>query len=467
MAFDVLGIIAAHPPIMVPEVGGSRADVTRETAEAMRVAAQLLERFEPETVVVMSPHAPTARDAFVVHAEPSVVGDLGDFGAAQVRYEASTDTELARAIIDAAVQAAVPAFDRSSLGGGWEREPLDHGVLVPMSFLDPDGRYPVVVLSLSFLPLGQHVEFGKAIARAAENVGRKVAFVASGDCSHRLSPEAPAGFSPRAREFDDELVRHVEANDLVGMTSLDPRLVSEAGECGLRSFATLGGFLEWTDATSRVLTYEAPWGVGYMTAVAADPEGMRVLDALLSQARLTPPAGRKGGAPGADETEPVKLARKAIEQYVMYGEVLEVPKHLSALMHSRAGAFVSLHLDGSLRGCIGTICPTQETLAQEIVRNAIEAATDDPRFHPLTPYELDGLDVKVDVLHPSEACEHGDLDPKEYGVIVSCDRRRGLLLPDLEGVETAEDQVAIAKRKAGIAGHEEHDLERFKVDRYT
>ena len=127
---------------------------------------------------------------------------------------------------------------------------------------------------------------------------------------------------------------------------------------------------------------------------------------------------------------------------------------------------MSLHRGGDLRGCIGTIEPTRATLADEIVHNAVQAATADPRFPSVVPDELDGLEISVDVLYPAEAATFEDLDPRTYGVIVSADWRRGLLLPDLDGVDTPAEQVAIALRKAGIAPDEQYRLERFRVDRY-
>ena len=138
-------------------------------------------------------------------------------------------------------------------------------------------------------------------------------------------------------------------------------------------------------------------------------------------------------------------------------------------MQGWAGTFVSLHDSrGNLRGCIGTIEPQQPTVAQEVIQNAISAATRDPRFPPVQPEELEGLDIKVDVLTEPEPIDSMDqLDPKRYGVIVESDWRRGLLLPDLEGVDTVEYQVDIAMRKAGIRPDEPVQLYRFEVKRYT
>lgn len=164
----------------------------------------------------------------------------------------------------------------------------------------------------------------------------------------------------------------------------------------------------------------------------------------------------------------VKLAISTIETYVRTGKLPPVPEPLSEEMKERAGVFVSIHKkDGSLRGCIGTFEPTMANIAQEIIHNAVNAATHDPRFPPITEDELEDLEVSVDVLSsPERVYSLEDLDPKCYGVIVQCGWRRGLLLPDLEGVNSCEQQVAIAMRKAGIYATEPVELYRFTVKRY-
>lgn len=457
MGQSVLGVIAPHPPIMVPEVGGRRAEVTAASAESMYAVSRALREFDPDTIVLMSPHAPVVRDAFAIDRSDRYTGDLGTFSAPEVRLTPPGDPALAAAITAEAESDGIPVISRaavSSLQAGL----LDHGTIVPMSFLDREGHYRLVVLSLSFLPLAEHRRFGAAVRRAVDLVGRRVAFIASGDCSHRLTPDAPAGFSPRAAEFDAELVRALGEGDYSALEGIEPSLVQAAGECGLRSFVTLGGFLgTQPDVQTRVLSYEGPWGVGYLTGLAASAD---ILDRV-----LTPQVGRKGGMPGEDESPPVALARRTIEEYVRDGRMID-PPNAEGMFAERHGAFVSLHLGGQLRGCIGTILPTQPTLAEEIIHNAVQAATSDPRFPPLSATELDRLDISVDVLQAPEPATLEDLDPSAYGVVVSCGWRRGLLLPDLEGVDTAADQVDIACRKAGIGPHETIELERFCVDRY-
>jgi len=163
----------------------------------------------------------------------------------------------------------------------------------------------------------------------------------------------------------------------------------------------------------------------------------------------------------------VELARDSIEAFVRKGKTLRTPRNRSPEMDGRAGAFVSLHKNGQLRGCIGTIEPRMPSVAEEVIANSIHAATRDPRFPPVRPEELDELEISVDILSDAEPIEStAQLDPTRYGVIVEAGWRRGLLLPDLEGIDTAEQQVAIARRKALIAADEPVQLSRFEVIRY-
>lgn len=163
----------------------------------------------------------------------------------------------------------------------------------------------------------------------------------------------------------------------------------------------------------------------------------------------------------------VRLARDTVETFVREGYIPR-PKELTPDMRERAGAFVSLKKLGMLRGCIGTFEPTRSNLAEEIINNAISSATRDPRFPPVTPPELPHLSYSVDVLTKPEPVESIEqLDPKKYGVIVECGRRRGLLLPDLEGVDTVAHQIDICCQKAGIQPNEPLKLHRFQVKRYS
>ena len=165
--------------------------------------------------------------------------------------------------------------------------------------------------------------------------------------------------------------------------------------------------------------------------------------------------------------ELVALAKKSIEAFVRNGKELSPPKELTPEMSVKAGVFICLKKKGNLRGCIGTFMPCTENVAQEIIKNAISAATQDPRFEPVTEDELDELDYSVDVLSPPEkVSDISELDPKKYGVIVVHGARKGLLLPDLEGVDSVEEQLRIAKMKAWINPDEKVEIFRFMVSRY-
>jgi len=218
-------------------------------------------------------------------------------------------------------------------------------------------------------------------------------------------------------------------------------LVEEAGECGLRSFVIALGMLDGNSFKSEIISYEGPFGVGYLVA-ALEPDR-------------------------AEEFNPTKLARSTLEHYFRQGKTPAPPDRLPPQLTQKAGAFVSLKKEGMLRGCIGTIEPVRSNLAEEISANAISAALSDPRFPPLKEEELAALDIYVDILSPLEKVESkAELDPKKYGVLVRSGPRSGLLLPDLEGVESVDEQVAIASRKAGIGPGEAVELFRFTVTRY-
>lgn len=163
----------------------------------------------------------------------------------------------------------------------------------------------------------------------------------------------------------------------------------------------------------------------------------------------------------------VRLAAAAIETYVRHQQIISPPEGLPPRMKERAGVFVSLKKRGNLRGCIGTFLPTEETIAHEVIANAIKSASADPRFPPVHEEELTELDYSVDLLSEPETCQEEDLDPKRYGVIVESGWRRGLLLPDLPGVKTVDQQLEIARMKAGIGLEEPVHLYRFTVERHN
>ncbi|MEW6571237.1 MAG: AmmeMemoRadiSam system protein A [Nitrospirota bacterium] len=163
----------------------------------------------------------------------------------------------------------------------------------------------------------------------------------------------------------------------------------------------------------------------------------------------------------------IEFAKQSVETYIKEGKIMPLPENLSPKLAQKAGVFVCLKKHGQLRGCIGTFLPATSCIGMETILNAISAATRDPRFPPVQLDELESLEYTVDILScPEKVEEISQLNPKKYGVIIVSRDKRGLLLPDLEGVDTIEEQLRIARMKAGISPHEKADVYRFHVIRY-
>jgi len=480
--------IAPHPPIMVPEVGGESCVEVQNSISAMATLTARIIESKAETVVLISPHAPLEAVAFVAYEGPTLQGDFSMFRAPDATVEAELDDELLTEIARAAEQQNLITLRI--------RGKLDHGTAVPLYFLQRNGwTGRVVALGYSFLSNEEHLRFGNCIRQAIATIKRPVAFIASGDLSHRLKPGAPAGYNPDAHLFDDEIVAAIRNCETTRITHIDQNLRQRAGECGYRSMLVALGVAEDSSQSCEVLSYEAPWGVGYLVAqlTSVTPEASKKI-AGGERLQVTPPPDRDR----IISSEPAKratddsledhdeqatailtgresdyipaLARRTIETFVREGTVISSPEDLPDELTARAGCFVSIKTrGGDLRGCIGTVDPVKDTLAEEIITNAVCSATRDPRFPPVRPDELPKLKYSVDVLSSPEPCKFEDLDPKVYGVVVEdeVEFRRGLLLPNLGGITSAADQVEIASRKAGIPPGLPIKLFRFRADRYS
>jgi MEMO1 family protein len=266
--------VAPHPPILVPEVGGREVEKVSASSSALGRLADEIEKLAVETLVIMSPHSPIYADAFAVKTSPELSGSFAQFGAGTVRIDTTSDLELAESLIGAARSHGLPCEGVGGKGlqarGAGE---LDHGILVPLYFL-ARRVYPLVCVSLSMVDFKSHYLLGVAIREAVEASGRDAVFIASGDMSHRLIPGAPAGYSPSGAEFDRTMVEILDSGDYRRLFDLDERMVDSAGECGLRSVFALAGAVDGYARESEVLSYEGPFGVGYLVArvVPGGPE---------------------------------------------------------------------------------------------------------------------------------------------------------------------------------------------------
>ncbi|HCX29131.1 MAG TPA: hypothetical protein DHU55_05070, partial [Blastocatellia bacterium] len=399
--------IAPHPPIMVPEVGGDSIAEVRGSIAAMAELTRRIIQSGAETVVLISPHAPLHRDSFVAYHTPKLYGDFANFRAPEASVEFPLDDLLLEAITKAASQ---DAFEVTGLND----YDLDHGTAVPLYFLSRNGwTGRVVAFGYSFLSNEDHLQFGACIRKAVDATGRSVAVVASGDLSHRLKPEAPAGYNPAAQRFDDEVIEALQQNSPARIIDIDPELRRLAGECGYRSLLVAIGASEGLPSASEVLHYEAPFGVGYLVGQLTNCKSANGNSAVDPSAHVVTAVDIADDSPDLPA-----LARLTVETFVRTGKQITLPANARGILSARAACFVSVKtLSGELRGCIGTIEPLRQTLAEELITNAISAVTRDPRFDPVRADELANLRYSVDVLSVPEPADFEDLDPAIYGVI--------------------------------------------------
>jgi len=341
--------------------------------------------------------------------------------------EVEIDSELARQIL------ATSNYLEEDSGA----HQYEHSIEVQLPFLqyfNPD--FKLVPIIFSFSTGATYKEIGRELATAVKALNRQVVIIASSDMTHYETQESAQWKDTQAIEAildlnEDELLKRVDELR-ISMCGYAPAvsLISAAKELG----ATRAELVRYQTSGDTTGDYSSV--VGYAGVII------------------------KGMSPLA------RLAQRTVEAFVKEGKTPQ-PQELTPEMKPKAGVFVSIHKLGQLRGCIGTFEPTQKNVAEETMANAISSATQDPRFPPVTPDELDDLDYSVDVLTEPEPIDSQDqLDPKKYGVIVECGVRKGLLLPDLEGVDSADYQINICRQKAGIAPDEPIKLYRFEVKRY-
>lgn len=461
-----MAILAAfmvpHPPMIVPAVGRGSEKQIQKTIDAYEQVADEIAALAPETIIITSPHTVMYADYFHISPGRGAKGDFGRFRAAQVCFDEEYDRELVNELAGIARGQGFPA------GVMGERDKrLDHGTMVPLYFIRR--KYTgakIVRIGLSGLPLSEHYRFGQMIREAVDKLGRKAVFVASGDLSHKLQDYGPYGFAEEGPQYDARIMDVCSRAAFGELFDFDETFCDRAAECGHRSFVIMAGAFDGLAVKATQLSHEDVTGVGYGICTfypGEKDESRHFLKQYLGG------AAKRLAEKRAKEDPYVQLARKSVEYYILHHRKMEMPEDLpEELLTKRAGAFVSIHEHGKLRGCIGTIAPVRDCVAREIIDNAVSASTRDPRFDPIRAHELKWLEISVDVLGEAEPIKSpAELDVKRYGVIVTKGMKRGLLLPDLDGVDTVEEQISIAKSKAGIADWDTNvELQRFEVVRH-
>ncbi len=465
--------IVPHPPLIIPQVGKGQEKEIQKTIDAYKEIGYRIGELKPDTIIITTPHSIMYSDYLHISSGAHARGDFGNFGVPKIAMEVDYDTEFVKALTELAednnIHAGTLGEKTISHGQGgrtMSTKDLDHGTMVPLYFVNEHyTAYKLVRISISgFSPL-THYRFGKCIANITEQSEKSYVIIASGDLSHKLKEDGPYGYAKEGEIFDLMITEAISQGDFMGFLNIDEQVSEEAAECGLRSFIIMAGALDGKTVQSELLSYEGPFGVGYGVAAFAitGEDENRHFDRIFEIEKRNKLDDIK-----EKEDAYVSLARLSLEYYVKKNKRIKRPDGLlPELLNRQAGVFVSLKKDDRLRGCIGTISPTTGCIADEIIQNAISAGVQDHRFDPIQEEELPWLVYDVDVLSESEPIKSmEELDVKRYGVIVSYKGKRGLLLPNLEGVNTIEQQVSIALQKGNISQDEAYTMERFEVVRH-
>ena len=450
-----------HPPLAVPSVGHGQEKEIIKTLNAMYEVADEIAEIAPETIIYITPHCSVHSNYFHISPGSVAYGDLGRFNAPDVKIKTHYDEDLIKEI------SRIAEYNDISAGTHGESDAsLDHGVTVPMWFINQRySDYNSVRVSQSTMAPSEHYLLGQILAKAVETTGRRTVVIASSDLSHKLLSGGPYGFAPEGPRFDTALTDALTKGDFLALLKIPDELRVRAAECGYNSLMILAGCFDKKDVDSKLMSYEGPFGVGYAVASftpGRENEARNILEQYVEHALKASNERRNA------EDRHQELARQSLEHVITTGEKLPIPNGLpDELLKEEAGVFVSIHKNNRLRGCVGTIAPTTPNVAQEIVQNAISAGLSDNRFAPVAAEELPYLTYKVDVLSAPESISGPEqLDVRRYGVIVTSGSKRGLLLPNLDGVDTVGEQINIARQKADISEDESYELERFEVIRH-
>lgn len=436
-----------HAPVLVPAVGREQSALVRASVTAMQQVALGALAAAPDSLLLVSPHSPRRADAFGIWALPRLRGSFESFGSSDIQIDVPLDDALVEQLEREAHQRGLRTW-RITHGL------LDHGALVPLVFLQAAGWHgPTVIVSLSDAGGTVLDLLGQAIAASAGKVPRRLAVIASGDMSHRLTPSAPCGFHPDGPRFDADLLTALRCGAPGALRDLDPLRREHAAEDVVDSTRVALAATEFSALGRTVLSYEGPFGVGYGIAIlstggnpAADPPGT-------ASSVQAPWPRRLADLP--------LLARRAVEAHFAGGPD-QPPYSASGELQEPRGVFVTVRMEhGELRGCRGSSAPDDVVL--QTWQHARSAALRDFRFTPIQQEELPRVRFTVNVLSELEPVGSvAELDPARFGVVVtSVDGRSALLLPRIPGIDRIEDQLRCVRQKAGIAQHDHVQLQRF------
>ncbi len=372
--------IVPHPPLIIPKIGKGEETKIQKTIDSYEQVAKEIKELQPDTIIISSPHTTMYGDYFHIPANNTLTGNLGIFNAEEISFTEEQDIELIEQIENVSKKYNFPA-------GRTIDSDLDHGTMIPLYFIRKhykEGK--ILLLGPSGLPLIDNYMMGIIIKEAVNNLNKKVVYIASGDLSHKLQTYGPYGYTEEGPLYDKKLIEACSNTNFNELLNFEESFLDKTAECGHRSFTIMAGTLDGLNTKATYLSHEDITGVGYgiITFTPEDKNNKRhFLDNYFNELEEKLTIQRQ------NEDEYVKLARLTIEEYITNGNTIKTPSNTQeALLNTKAGVFVSIHKFGSLRGCIGTIMPTTNCIAKEIITNAISASTKDPRFPKIEKEEL-------------------------------------------------------------------------------
>ncbi len=482
-------VFVPHPPIIIPEVGEGRERAAKATIDGMHEVAKAVSKIKPEVIICITPHGTVFDDGVCIIDEPTISGDLSQFGFQNLTIKKEINQELTHELCNLLEEVDIShiAMTKKLSKKFGVNVFLDHGCFVPLYYIDKEYTdYKILHITIGYTSIVEHYEIGMAIRKALNNCQKRGLILGSGDLSHALSNSGPYKYNENGPLFDKLIIKHLEEGNFNEILKLSPDLVENAATCAFRPFIMMAGAFDSFDVESKLFSYEGPFGVGYATGLIRPKINCERKSHMEDYLEFIM---KEQAQRLLKEDNYIKLARETIYNYIKNQSKLNFSEYKNEILKSytikqklfkkeaedfikeveetKSGCFVSLHANGQLRGCIGTILSTADNLAEEIIYNAISACSRDNRFSPVALKELPFIEISVDILsEPIKINSIDELDVNEFGIIVTSGNKRGVLLPKLEQITTVANQIEIAKKKAGIKDNETFYIEKFKVVRH-
>lgn len=457
----IAGFLLPHPACAIPQVGKGDEDLIFKTVSSMKKVANRIAELKPDTIVMISAHAEAYSDYFQISDGDVAIGSLAKYDAYDITFRNYYDREFVKNLCNhCQVEGISAGIDAEN------HHYLDHGTMIPLYFINQKYRaYNLVRMGVSGLPLIDHYKLGEAIKNVSNKLNRRVVVVASGDLSHCLNGDAPYGFNPIGEKYDARFNKLLTNGNFIDLFSFNEELLEDSKQCCHRVMTVMAGTFDKTSVSPTLLSYEGQLGTGFSVAQfeTKESDNSRAFGEIYLDKELVSVAKKI-----EKEDKYVSLARSAIETFVKTGKKLKLPPNLPPeMLEGEKGVFITIREKNSLRGCLGSAKCMSKNVATEIVTNAMKAATEDPRFNPISEDDLPYLNICVSVVTGlMEVKSVTDLDPKFYGLVVELGSKHATLLPGLSTVHTAAEQLALAKRKAGIMQDDKCRLYRFAVENH-